>query len=286
MSPSGKPRLDWRTWSDNERERQVSPSSAIGGDYAPFIERYSTESALALEAMHAIGERSGRSLVTLDRELPDSAATIDVFAAPADGGPVLVYIHGGYWQELDRTFSRFAALALHQRGWGCVVVGYPTAPHGSIPTMIDACADAIRWTRAALLPESLVVCGSSAGAHLAACAAVEPGVDVDGLLLFSGVFDLEPLIGTSVNDALALTVEAAKALSPLNRPPSSAPTFIAWGENETPWFRGLSETYADYLRRCGTQTRTHESIRSNHFDVVFDLQDPESAASRWLTQFT
>ena len=92
----------------------------------------------------------------------------DFFPAADLSAPCLFFIHGGYWQELDRTLSRFAAFALHQRGWGCVIVGYPTAPHGSIPTMIDACADAIRWTRAALLPESLVVCGSSAGAHLAA----------------------------------------------------------------------------------------------------------------------
>lgn len=257
----------------------------IGGDYAPFVERYAVESSLAVESMHLAGEGSGRSLVTLGEKLPDSGATIDHFAGPRDGSAFLVYIHGGYWQELDRTFSRFAALALRHRGFGCVVVGYPTAPSGSIPDMIHACADAIRWTRTALRPQSLVVCGSSAGAHLAACASVEPGVEVDGLLLFSGVFDLEPLVATSVNNALGLTIGDAKALSPLNHTPSSAPTFIAWGEYETPWFKELSATYAGYLREHGTQTHIHESLGRNHFDVVFDLQDHQSAAARWLMQF-
>lgn len=270
--------MDWRAWSDEERERQVSPSSMIGGDYGPFIERYFADSESSVAALEPLG------VVTLDFARDDSGYPVDVFLPPAPGGPILVYIHGGYWQELSRTFSRFAAKALHERGWGCVVVGYPLAPQATIDTMIEVCAGALRWTRTMLQPGALVVCGSSAGAHLAACAATEPDVSVDGLVLFSGVFDLEPLVGTSVNATLALCPDEAATLSPMNRAPNPAPTFVSWGENETPWFASMSTTYAYYLRTHGVAVTTHEAFRRNHFNIVHDLQDPRSAVTQWLNQ--
>lgn len=209
---------------------------------------------------------------------------MDVFLSPTNGGPVLVYIHGGYWQDLHRKYSRFASPALAEIGWGCVVVGYPIAPGSSIPMMIEVCATALRWTKSMLQPSTLVVAGSSAGAHLAACAAASTDTHIDGLLLFSGVYDLEPLIGTSVNDALALDADEAVALSPILRVPCAAPTFLSWGEHETDWFKSMSRRYADYLRTYNIEVSEHESPGRNHFDVVHDLQRGGSSAQEWLRQ--
>ena len=253
----------------------------IGGDYTPHIERYKTDSEAALAALpHA----------RLDVVVPATGHHVDVFMPPSPRAPILVYIHGGYWQELSRGFSRFAAASLHEAGWGCVVVGYPLAPEARIGDMIDVCAEAIQWTADTLNPQTLVVAGSSAGAHLAASAvsmASPPlAAHIDGLILFSGVYDLEPLIGTSVDNALHLSADEARALSPLHNQPANVPSFITWGEHETPWFVDMSHTYADHLRAYNIDATTYEYPGRNHFDIVHALQDPASAARRWLAERT
>ena len=80
------------------------------------------------------------------------------------------------------------------------------------------------WQRTAVHP---LVIGHSAGGHLAAAMlatdwSTVPGVPADlvrASYAISGVFDLPPLVGTSLNDALRLTPEAARAASPLFWPP-------------------------------------------------------------------
>ena len=88
------------------REREYSPSSVIGGDYAPFLERYRTESAAALRTLAV-----QRNLSYGDA----SSALIDYFPAPVSASRpgLLVYFHGGYWQELSKAESAFLAAQEH-----------------------------------------------------------------------------------------------------------------------------------------------------------------------------
>ena len=44
--------------------------------------------------------------------------------------PVFVYIHGGYWQALDRSISSYSVAPLHKAGNVVVIVGYELAPKG------------------------------------------------------------------------------------------------------------------------------------------------------------
>jgi arylformamidase len=103
------------------REREYSPSSVIGGDYSRFIERYRAASDAALRTL------------PVQRHLrygPAPRALVDVFPAPpALRSPgLLVYLHGGYWQELSKNESAFLAPAWHAAGVAHAVVGYTLAP--------------------------------------------------------------------------------------------------------------------------------------------------------------
>lgn len=44
--------------------------------------------------------------------------------------PILVYIHGGYWQELSRDQSAYCVVPQYQSGIRVIVVGYDLAPRG------------------------------------------------------------------------------------------------------------------------------------------------------------
>jgi arylformamidase len=268
------------------REREYSPSSCLGGDYAPYLERYRVES-----------QRARRTL-PVRRDLrygPSPRALIDFFPAPAAlAGPgarpgLLVYIHGGYWQELSKDDSAFLAPAWHAAGFAHAVVGYTLAPAATLPAIVAECRAALAWLRAHAVelgfdPGNVVVAGSSAGAYLAAALARQPsrdgrspGMVPVGIVAVSGIFDVAPLIGTSINDPLGLDAPTAAALNLLHAPGRYAPAVVAWGEIETSEFKRQSRAFAARLAADGTTHATLEVAGRNHFDVVLDLGDPGSA---------
>lgn len=271
--------LRWREMSDEEREREYSPSSCLpDGDYRPFVAEYRTRS----DAAWAAAEASG-SATTIGYG-PSETQTVDIVLPPGvDAPPLLVFFHGGYWQELSKLDSRFAAQDCLDRGWAFAAVDYTLAPAADLPAIVAECAAALRATVDAadslgFDPAKVVVSGSSAGAHLAAVVAADAALGAAAVVLVSGVYELEPLIGTSVNEALGLDEATARACSPLGFDLAGfPPTVVAWGDNETDEFKRQSLAFADRLQAAGTATSVIEIPDRNHFDVIVDLATPGTA---------
>lgn len=274
----------WAHLTDAEREREYSPSSCLpDGDYRPFIDQYQTASLAAWSQLEVLpGART--SVVAYGQS---AAQTIDV-ALPALSGPappLLVFIHGGYWQELSKRESRFGASDCVARGWAFAAVDYTLAPAADVATIVDECRQGLRALQAEAStlgfdPGRVFVAGSSAGAHLAAMVALDPdraGPPVRGTVLVSGIYELAPLVGTSINDALGLDVAAAERVSPLRAPLTGfPPALVAYGENETGEFKAQSHDFARALDTVGTPVSLLEVPGRNHFDVVLDLAKPRT----------
>jgi arylformamidase len=278
----------WRDFDAVTREREYSPSSCIGGDYRPFIETYAQRSAAARALLSprrdlAYGDGAAQRL---DLFLPDVPAVPAVPGASAARGadppPLLVFIHGGYWQELSKNESSFAAAGALRQGCAFAAVDYTLAPKATLAEMVTECRLALNWLRAHA-PElgfdggRIVVAGSSAGAHLAAMCALR----VDGTepvpkaaILVSGIYEVEPLVGTSINEALGLDEAAARAVSPACMSlQGAAPALVCWGDNETGEFKRQGRDYAAALQRAGVPCDMFEVAGRNHFDVILDLAD-------------
>ncbi len=277
--------IPWQQLSAAERAREYSPSSCIGGNYQPFVEAYRARSAEAHAAALALGARwierhyGTAPSQRLDLYLPPA---MQRGAAPC---PLLVFIHGGYWQELSARDSRFAAARCVERGIAFAAVDYTLAPAARVPQIVDECRAAfVDLARAApglgIDPALVVVAGSSAGAHLAAMIGVEgalPGgvAPPHALVLVSGIYLLEPLIGTPIDDALGLQAGEARVLSPLRLPLRGFPrSAVCWGEVETAQFKAQSRAFDDALRAAGAATQRFEVPGRNHFDVILDLAEP------------
>ena len=208
----------YRGMAAEELAREYSPSTCVGGDIAPYVRRYISESAEARRTCRVIENAAygARDTQVLDLFLPETDA-------PA---PVHLFIHGGYWQELSHKESAVMAKALTGRGIALAVVNYTLAPDAAIDAMIEECRMALRWVEDNAAEHGLdgariTASGHSAGAHLLAMAlaAETEKCPVDAALLISGIYDLEPIRLTYVNEPLGLNAESARALEPaLSRP--------------------------------------------------------------------
>ncbi|NXQ31899.1 KFA formamidase, partial [Alaudala cheleensis] len=229
---------------------------------------------------------------------------------PSETFPVLVYIHGGYWQCLSKDDSGFAAPPLVSQGVAVVAVGYDIAPKGGCCPAKAAAACAAR--RSPALPfalysghmdamvlqvrRSLVfleeqyprirgiyLCGHSAGAHLAAMVLstdwtefrVVP--DIKGTVLVSGVYDLEPILQTYVNDVLNMSREVAQRNSPMRHVTAAVPAacevLVAVAQHDSPEFRRQSLEYSQALRAAGWSVSLLDLAGVDHFDVIEKLSE-------------
>ena len=109
------------------------------------------------------------------------------------GGPVLVYAHGGRFRGGRKNReARLLLYRLASQGWVCLSINYRLQPRASFPDFHEDYAKAIGWAREHAGEHggdsaTLFVSGSSAGAHLAAMAALTDTA-VAGALCFYGYY--------------------------------------------------------------------------------------------------
>ncbi|UVF21101.1 alpha/beta hydrolase [Microvirga terrae] len=210
---------------------------------------------------------------------PGARHRLDFFHPPGGeaGGPVVLYIHGGYWQALDRTTSSHLARGANERGLTVAIPSYTLAPAASLAEIvseIEAAADFVMRRTG----RPLVVSGHSAGGHLTACLMARSGglrFPVRAAMPISGLFDLPPLVPTSINRALGLSVEEAHRLSPLEwDPPAGGRLIAVVGGAESGEFLRQSRAIVDRWSKAGVATHYHEVPGANHFDVIAGLANP------------
>jgi len=222
---------------------------------------------------------------------PGARHTIDLFAGNGNG-PVVVFMHGGYWQALDGSFFSHCARGLNAHGIDVAVPTYDLCPAVTVGEIVRQMQTAMR--ELAKLERPLVISGHSAGGQLAACLlatdwrAFDASLPADLILAayaISGLFDLVPLVGTTVNTALHLDAETARAASPLFwNVPSRGSLDAVVGENESAEYFRQSKTVVERWGASGVATRFGVVPGANHFTAIAPLVDPDSAMVGRLKQ--
>jgi arylformamidase len=222
---------------------------------------------------------------------PGERHRIDFFASDNDG-PIVVFIHGGYWQALDGSFFSHLAGGLNAHGIGVAIPSYDLCPDVTVDRIIQQMREASR--ELARLGRSLVISGHSAGGHLAACMLATDWPHLDASLprdlvvaayAISGLFDLVPLVDTSINNALRLDPASARAASPLfwNAPARGSLDAMV-GENESAEYFRQSRSIVEAWGAAGLATRFGTVAGANHFTAIAPLADPNSPMVARLKQ--
>jgi acetyl esterase/lipase len=245
--------------------------------FAGCLERWKADSDRLYETRPAL-----RDL----RYGPKPRHRLDFFKAAEPGRPTVFYIHGGYWQWIDKEEESFVAEGPLARGFNVVVVEYTLAPDAGMPEIVVEVAQALDWLAPRLADygaaaDQVVLSGSSAGAHLASTLIDHPSVCA--ALLLSGVYDLEPIRLSWLNDLIGMDANTAWAHSPLHHlPKRRLPICIAFGADERPEFRRQSVAYHEALQRHGLANRLMPVPDADHFSVMDALSSPDGSLTAAL----
>lgn len=219
--------------------------------------------------------------------------TIDIFWPQEDTAKhICVFVHGGYWQLFNPSFFSHIAEGVNRNGMPMALIGYDLCPEVDIETIIAQVRSACSfiWRRHG---RRLVMSGHSAGGHLTAAMMSEEQTDISVLppdaivagVAISGVFELKPLLDTSINEKLGLDDNRAHDLSPTYWRPRPRVLIDAWvGANESSEFHRQSREFTEAWTRAGANVRLETVSEADHFGAIAPLCDPNSDLTRRLIE--
>ncbi len=248
-------------------------------------EAHKTEQAGRAETFVAAAGRAERDLAYG----PGPRERLDVFLPENDGGPLLAFIHGGYWQWNDKEPFAFLAEQVVPAGAAFANIEYALCPDISLTRLTDQVRRAVAflWREGPRLGfdrDRIVVAGHSAGGHLTAMmlATDWPGFADDlpanlvaAGLPISGIYDLQPIRLTPINDPIGLDEAEARALSPAFAvPPTRAPMVVVAGGAESQEFVRQARDFAEAWSAHGVPAEIVVPAGRDHFTVLDTLAEP------------
>jgi arylformamidase len=225
-------------------------------------------------------------------------ATLDVFPVGDPDAPIHVFLHGGYWRGRDKNDYSYIAKPLVAQGITTVVMNYDLCPAVILSEIVMQVRKGLGWVHANAgdlggSPNKITVSGHSAGAHLAAMAVAAdsnlplPEGAIKGLVLISGIYELTPVLGVTVNEQIRLTPDQVHPLSPIHHlPVTTIPLRIIVGGAEPPGWIRQSSDFAEACRANGSPVDYQEINSYHHFSIMTLAEEPDGLLSRILTGTT
>jgi arylformamidase len=280
---------DWRRYDREQLNFKYIVRRQVA-DWADYLSRWKSQST-------DVRARYGRHLDI--RYGAHEAETLDLFLPerPADGVPVQILFHGGFWRALHKDEYAFVAAPGLERGIAAVVVNYALCPTVSMTELVMQCRRAVEWTATNVgsltgSAANLYLSGHSAGAHLVASMLATDWSSfnlprppsVRAACAVSGLYDLAPMRCIDIKDDLKLTEDEVEALSPIHQPIYlRPPMLLATGALESSEFTRQTALYAARAKTAGVTVNSVQVPDRHHYSVLDALADPQHSLCRcWL----
>lgn len=270
----------YKDYTAQQLDEQYNNRAAVP-DYREYFERWRQDSQRVREQTEV---KENIAYGAGERE------TVDVFPASAANSPVVVFLHGGYWQALDKAYFSFIAPPLLRSDFTVAVLNYPLCPAATLQDIVSS----LRWALIFLHrnvsryngdAQRIYPVGHSAGGHLAAMLMATSWSQLDSALRndflpaavgISGLFELEPLRHTYVNQALNLDRTGCKSLSPICVPPPGAGSMDLYvGAEESIEYHRQSKQLEQFWSGPQFELSYQVLPGHNHFSILDELAGPE-----------
>lgn len=267
--------IDWDDAFDN---------SGYVADSALLPERWAAEAAAAR------ADLSARDRARIDLAYgPLARNRLDLFQPDGRPAGLLVFVHGGYWHKLDKSFWSQLARGPLAAGWAVAIPSYTLAPEARIAAISLEIGKAVECA-AGQVEGPLRLAGHSAGGHLVSRMVCDDGpldaalrARLEKVVSISGVHDLRPLLQTRMNEILRLTAAEAASESPALHSPLADVAVTFWvGAAERPEFLRQARLAAERWQRDNPRIADYYEPGKHHFSVVEGLGSADSALLREL----
>lgn len=221
---------------------------------------------------------------------PSPREVLDWVPCGRPGAPTFAFIHGGYWQWNDKESSFHLAGGVIPHGVNFVNLEYTLAPAKRMGEICQEIRRAVDWllenlTRLGGDPRQLFVGGHSAGGHLTAVALSNSRVA--GGMPISGLFDLEPIRLSYLNQPIGMDVMEARRNSPIyGIPKASGRLMVTVGGGELSELQRQSVDYYAAWRAGGLAGEFVPMPAHDHFSILNELADPKGTLARALIRLT
>jgi arylformamidase len=268
---------DWRSMSQQDRDLGLNNGVAVAGS-ADIVAGWDLRS----------GAMRARYPGYLDlRYGPRERNRID-FLKVRDKGPTLLFIHGGYWQNRAKEVFTVVAEGSMAHGINVALIGYTLAPDATLDQIVAEIFKGIDFL-SAQLPAlggdggGIVVSGWSAGGHLTSMALSHPQVRAG--MAISGIYDLEPIRASYLNEKLGLDEAMSHRNSPLMQAGGgSKPLSLVVGAAELPLLRRQTADFAGHRARFGLPVTYEEIPGANHFSIMNEMISPDGRITTLIRQ--
>jgi acetyl esterase/lipase len=226
-------------------------------------------------------ELQGQGRARLDLGYGDKARNrFDLFLPEGRPTGLVVFVHGGFWMRLDKSYWSHLARGSIERGYAVAMPSYTLCPDARLADITNEVAAAIAQA-AAMIAGPLLLTGHSAGGHLVTrmISATSPLPEqvrarVRHTVSISGVHDLRPLLQTAMNATLRIDAAEAQTESPALLQPLPGARVTCWvGGAERPEFIRQNALLANIWIGLGAQTCRIEEPGRHHFSDIDGLAD-------------
>jgi acetyl esterase/lipase len=213
---------------------------------------------------------------------PGARNRLDLFLPEGEARGLVVYVHGGFWLRLDRSFWSHLSAGPLAHGYAVAMPSYTLCPDIRIGGIAREIAASIE-TAARMVAGDLRLIGHSAGGQLVTRMVSHPSPLSAGtlgrirhVLSLSGLHDLRPLMATAMNARLHIDEAEAIAESPALLRPVPGTRLTCWaGAMERAEFLRQNALLANVWAGLGATTASVVEPNRHHFDIVDGLTDPD-----------
>ena len=190
-------------------------------------------------------------------------------------------------RRAPRKFSLFADGPM-AHGINVALIGYTLAPDATLDEIVAEIHAGIDYL-AGQLPAlgaaagGIVVSGWSAGGHLTSMALSNPKVRAG--MAISGIYDLEPIRHSYLNEKLGLDEATSRRNSPMVQAGgASKPLSLVVGDAELPLLRKQTADFAGHRARYGLPVTYEEIPGANHFTIMNEMLSPKGRITTLIRQ--
>ena len=271
----------YKNYNQEELDLQYNVRAGIP-DFEAIFTRWSQSSRKVVEKL--------KDRAQIDLKYGEAEAqSVDLFLTDTKDRPLVIFIHGGYWQSLDKSCFNYLAQPYVEDGVNFATVNYRLAPAVTMDEIVSDCREAIAWfahnaERFGYDRRKIIVTGSSAGGHLTTMMLTTDwtrfGLPADllaGGCALSGLYDLEPIRLCYLNEVIRLDAESSRRNSPVHHVPQKAPPLVlSFGGDETSEFLAQQTSLASKWQERNLACNIVVQEDGHHFDMVDRLGERDS----------